>query len=648
MRAAPYGSWSSPISSELITKAGIRLGSVLLDGNDLYWAESRPLESGRSVIVCKPENGEIYDVTPPAFNVRTLAHEYGGGAFTVHKGTVYFCNYADQLIYKQERKSAPVALTSAANVRYADMVVDEKHNRLICVQEDHSEPGQEPISTISAVSLKDGSVDMLIAGNDFYATPRISPNGMFLSWMSWNHPNLPWDESFIWCANLGSDGYPSNMRLIAGGPGESVSQPRWSPSGELYYISDRSGWWKIYRHSDYEDETEMVPSARDLEFGLPQWVFGISTYAFESDDTIVCAYGHNAVWKLGRIDTRSALMETLDLPFTEFSYVQAKAGTAYCFAGSPTETSCIAEIDTDAKNWKILRKSGELTVDSHYISEPQPIEFSTAGGKTAYAFFYPPKNKDFEAPSGELPPLIVRSHGGPTSAAYATLNTGLQYWTSRGFAVVDVNYGGSTGFGRDYRSRLYNSWGIVDVEDCVNAAKYLVENGLVDGKRLIITGGSAGGYTTLCALSFHDLFKAGASHYGVSDLEALAKDTHKFESRYLDRLVGPYPVAKEIYEQRSPINFVDQLSCPVIFLQGLEDKVVPPNQSETMVNALKKKGIPVAYVTFEGEQHGFRKAENIRRAVEAELYFYSQIFGFDLPEKFEPLPIHNLDKAAVG
>lgn len=642
MRTAPFGAWVSPITSDLITQSTIGVSGPRCDGSDVYWLESRPKESGRTVLVCRDVAGKTFDVTPQGFNVRTLVHEYGGGACLVQDGVVYFVNYADQRIYRQEIGKQPEAITAEAQVRYADFCLDAKRNRLICVQEDHETPGQEPITTICSVSLKDGSVEMLIAGNDFYGAPRLSPNGMFMSWMSWNHPNMPWDESFVWCGNVGSDGSLSNMRLIAGGPGESVFQPQWSPDSELFYISDRSGWWNIYRHTDYEGEQEICNQQSD--FGFPYWNFGMSTYDFLSASEIVCTYSDKGTWRLGLIDTTSGAFNKIDSSFTDVSGMVAGNNKFYFRGSSPIQPAAIVEMDKSGKS-AMLKTSTQIDVDAGYISEPEIIKFPTSNGKESYAFFYPPKNKDFSAPQGELPPLIVKSHGGPTAGATSAFNLGLQYWTSRGFAVVDVNYGGSTGYGREYRSRLYSSWGIVDVEDCINAALYLVEQKKVDRNKLAISGGSAGGYTTLAALTFHDVFKAGASHYGISDLEALAQDTHKFESRYLDRLIGPYPLASDIYKERSPIQHVDRLNCPVIFLQGLEDKVVPPNQSEMMVNALRKKGVPVAYITFEGEQHGFRKAENIKRALDAELYFYAKIFGFEPGEPIEPITIENLGLA---
>lgn len=642
MSVAPFGSWASPITSDLITQSSIRLGNVVIDGPDVYWLESRPKEAGRTVVVRRDASGVSNDVTPESFNVRTLAHEYGGGAYTVVNGIVYFVNYKDQRVYRQKIGGTPEPLTAEKKCHYADFCVDEQRNRLICVEEDHSAEGEEALTTLIAISLKDGTSEMLIAGNDFYATPRLSPNGMFMSWMSWNHPNMPWDESVVWAANVGSDGLPSNMRKIAGGVDESVFLPQWSPGGELFYISDRNGWWNIYRHTDYEGE--QIIADMPAEFGAPQWVFGQSTYCFSSENNVIATYSQRGFGHLSSINVEnpenSELTEFV-LPFTDYQYLQANSTHVYFLAASPTASQALIQLDLKSGATAVLKHSSESQIESGFISAPEAIEFQTTGGKTAHAFFYAPKNKNFQGPNGELPPLLVKSHGGPTSATTGTLSLHIQYWTSRGFAVVDVNYGGSTGYGREYRNRLYDSWGIVDVDDCINAAKYLAQSGKVDEQRLCITGGSAGGYTTLCALTFHDVFKAGGSSYGIGDLEALAQETHKFESRYLDRLVGPYPASAHMYKQRSPINFADKLTCPAIFLQGLEDKVVPPNQSKMMVDALRKNGVPVAYVTFAEEQHGFRQAANIKRALDAEFYFYSQIFGFQPADKIEPVSIEN-------
>jgi dipeptidyl aminopeptidase/acylaminoacyl peptidase len=595
-------------------------------------------------------------------------HEYGGGDYIVRDGAVYFSNFSDQRLYLRKGEAEPQAITPAADVRYADAVIDQAHGRLICVREDHTVAGREAVNTLVGLKLEGNETPgevcgvpspgspaaqrrwggkraarlgrLLVSGNDFYSSPRVSPDGSRLAWLTWNHPNMPWDGCELWVGRFGADGLLETSERVAGGRDESIFQPDWSPDGALYFVSDRSGWWNLHRiNSDGSIEPLCEMQA---EFGMPQWGFGMSTYAFESAERIVCTYIENGISRLALLDTRTKEFEPIVSPYTDIRFVRASPGYAVMRAGSPTEAASIVRLDLETRRFEILRRSSNLEIDATYLSTPRAVEFPTEDGRTAHGFFYPPKNRDYSAPDGERPPLLVESHGGPTAAAAAALSLGIQYWTSRGIAVLDVNYGGSTGFGRAYRERVKDKWGIVDVDDCVNGARYLVGQAQVDGDRLMITGGSAGGYTTLCALTFRDTFKAGASHYGVSDAEALAKETHKFESRYLDGLMGPYPEKREIYIERSPINFTERLSCPVIFFQGLEDKVVPPNQAETMVDALRAKGIPVAYLPFEGEQHGFRQAKNIKRALDGELYFYSRVFGFELAEPVEAVEIDNL------
>jgi dipeptidyl aminopeptidase/acylaminoacyl peptidase len=574
------------------------------------------------------------------FNARTRVHEYGGGSFAVSDGVVYFSNFADQRLYRLIEGAEPQAITPEAEMRYADGVIDRKRNRMVCVREDHSAAGREAVNTIVEIALNGAGLQRaLISGADFYSSPRLNPDGSRLAWLQWNHPNMPWDGTELWVADVSEDGSLTNQTRVAGGVDKSIFQPEWSPAGELYFVSDRSGWWNLYRWRAGVVEA-LCPM--EAEFGLPQWVFGMSTYAFKSADRIVCSYIEQGFSKLALLDTATGELEKIETPFTKIEGVRAKPGQAIFIAASPTETTSVVRFDLNSRQFKTLRRSSELEIDPGYISTPQAIEFPTENGLTAHAFFYPPRNRDFSAPENELPPLLVMSHGGPTAATSPTLRLGIQFWTSRGVAVLDVNYGGSTGYGRAYRERLNGSWGEVDVDDCVNGAKFLAERGLVDGNRLAITGGSAGGYTTLCALTFRGAFKAGASHYGVSDLEALEVDTHKFESRYTHKLVAPYPERADLYRERSPIHHTNWLSAPVIFFQGLEDKIVPPNQAEMMVNALRAKGLPVAYITFEGEQHGFRQAANIKRALDGELYFYSRVFGFDLADAVEPAPIENL------
>jgi dipeptidyl aminopeptidase/acylaminoacyl peptidase len=643
-RVAPYGSWKSPVTSDLIVSATVGLGQIALDGADTYWVELRPAEGGRNCVVRRTPDGTVTDVTPHGFNARTRVHEYGGGDFAVNDGAVYFANFADQRVYRQRTATAPHPLTPEGGFRYSDFFLDALRGRLYAVREDHGEEGREAVNTLVSLDAdgagnEDGGL-VIAEGNDFYSTPRLSPDGTRLAWLTWNHPNLPWDGCELWVGELGADGTLSGSRRVAGGADESIFQPEWSPSGVLHFVSDRNNWWNIYRLG--EDGEAVAVHEADAEFGVPQWVFGLSTYAFASDELIVCAFARGGDWSLGLLDTRARRLQRLELPYTDIGYVRADSGRAVFRAGSPTERASVVELDLATRETRLLRQASEVAVAPAYVSTPRAVEFPTEGGRTAHAFYYPPRNPDFEAPEGERPPLLVKCHGGPTSAASSVLRLDTQYWTSRGIAVLDVNYGGSTGYGRDYRQRLNGEWGVVDVDDCVNGAKYLIERGEVDGARCVITGGSAGGYTTLNALTFRDTFRAGASHFGVSDLTVFVGDTHKFESRYLERLIGPYPARKDLYYERSSINFTERLSCPVIFFQGLEDKVVPPNQAELMVEALRKKRLPVAYVAFEGEQHGFRKAENIKRALDGELYFYSRVFNFSLADEVEPVEIENL------
>jgi dipeptidyl aminopeptidase/acylaminoacyl peptidase len=640
---APYGSWRSPITSAMIAAETVGLGQVSLDGDDTYWIESRPAEGGRSVLVRRTADGDRPDLTPTPFNVRSRVHEYGGGAYTVRDGIVIFSNFADNRLYRLDLvkgETGPHPITPEADWRYADIVTDAPRRQLLCVREDHTVSGTEPVNTIVAVPL-DGEDEqqVLVSGPDFVATPRLSSDGSQLAWLSWNHPNMPWDCTELWVTDLDDVGKPGTARLVAGGPSESVFQPEWSPEGTLYFVSDRTGWWNLYRAVDGEIEPLCLMEA---EFGVPQWVFGQSTYGFAGNDRIVCAYKQGGIWQLASLSTADGQFAPLKTPFTDIGQVRVGGGKVVLVAGSPTEPSQVACLELATGERKTLRRSSEVTVDAGYVSVPDPIEFPSGDGLTSYAFFYRPANRDFAAPEDERPPLVVQSHGGPTASSNATFDLGIQYWTSRGFAVLDVNYGGSTGYGRDYRERLKGRWGIADVEDCANGARYLTERGEVDAERLIIRGWSASGYTTLAALTFRDIFKAGASYFGVSDLEALAKETHKFESRYLDSLIGPYPERRDVYLERSPIHHTERLSCPMILFQGLDDKVVPPDQAESMHEAVKAKGLPVAHVTFDGEDHGFRKAENIERTYDAELLFYSKVFGFELPDPVEAVEIANL------
>ena len=606
----PYGSWPSPLSAARVTAGGLRLDQIQLDGHDVYWIEGRASEGGRNVIVKRGPSGEIRDVTPAGFNVRSRVHEYGGGAYTVHRHTIFFSNFSDQRVYQHDPGGEPQAITDVGSGAYADFRMDVQRSRLIGVRENDN------VNTIVAIP---GAT--LVEGADFYSDPIISPDGKFLAWLQWNHPNMPWDGTELWVAVFNPDGSLGSREKIAGGAAESIFQPEWSPDGTLFFVSDRTGWWNLYRWGGLAVEPVYAMAA---EFGKPQWTFSMVTYAFVDEDRMAATYTEGGRWKLAVIDPNAKRFTPLELDIEAVESIKANADSIFFIGGSPTAAPAIYRYSTGGK-LEVLRSSVTDAIPRAWISVPEAVTFR-AGDRDVHAFYYPPANPDVTAPPDTQPPLIVVTHGGPTGATLDVFDPKVQFWTSRGFAVLDVNYSGSTGYGRPYRDRLKGQWGIVDVADAVAGAQAMVAAKKADPDRLIIRGGSAGGYTTLAALTFHDTFKAGASYYGISDLEVLQHDTHKFEARYNDSLIGPYPEAKDVYRARSPIHFTDRLSVPIILFQGLEDKVVPPNQSEMMADAVRKNGVSVKYVAFEGEQHGFRKADNIIRSLEEELAFYRDVF----------------------
>jgi dipeptidyl aminopeptidase/acylaminoacyl peptidase len=635
---APYGSWRSPIGPRVVAEAGRRLAAPQLAGDGaVWWGEGRPAEGGRVTLMRRPAGGEPEAVTSVGTNVRTRVHEYGGGAWTlIADDLVLFVDFADQRLYRQRLGEEPVAITpepeSPAGLRYADMRLVPDGRTVVCVREVHGEGEAE--NQIVALALDgSGAPAVLASGRDFYSFPRVSPDGRWLAWTCWDHPNMPWDGTELWVAPLNDT---ADARLVAGGPEESVFQPEWDAEGRLHFVSDRDGWWNLYR-----DEAGTIErlTAEQAELAHPQWLFGGSTYAFLADGSIAFVRCERGEERLFVLDPGAERPRDLGLPYTSFGFPSLSArGTAVAFAAaSPAAETAIVTCDVANGELEEVRGASDQPIDPAYVSIPRAIEFPTTGGETAHGFYYPPANPGFEGPDGELPPLIVQSHGGPTSHATPALEREFLFWTSRGIGVVDVNYRGSSGYGRPYRQRLRGGWGVIDTDDCIAAARYLAATGEADGKRLAIRGGSAGGYATLCALVFHDDFATGASYYGVADTETLAQDTHKFESRYLDGLIGPYPEQKELYYERSPIHFVERLRAPVILFQGLEDEVVPPSQAETMVAALKKNGVPHAYLAFEGESHGFRRSETEIRCLEAELYFYGRILGFEPADELEPL-----------
>ena len=645
-QVAPFGTWRSPISAEMVSIGGVTLSQPRLENGSVYWQESRPSEGGRSVLMLAAPFSETFEVTPPGFNIRTTVHEYGGGAYLIHRGTAFFSNFADQRLYRQEVGADPLAITaeSGGRDRYADGRITPDGRWLICVRERHPDPDDPSGVTNELVAIPpDGSAQPLIirSGRDFYSSPGISPDGSMLCWLEWDLPWMPWDGCEVYVADLADDATLQHARQVAGRAGEeSIFQPAWSPAGDLHFVSDRTGWWNLYRERDGQVEA-LHPA--EAEFGWPQWVFGMSAYGFLGDGRIACLWERDGVQHVALLDPESGELIDLDVPQTAIRPSLDVDGDRVAFVGGgPSIPDQVVLLDVTARSIDVLRSSSSVDVDEGYLSVPHQIEFPTEGGVSAFAHFYPPRNRDAAGPDGERPPLIVMSHGGPTSEATPAFSLDMQFWTSRGFAVVDVNYGGSTGFGRAFRQRLNGNWGIVDTADCIAAARWLAEQGEVDGDRLLITGGSAGGYTTLCALTMHDGFAAGTSYFGLADLESFVTGgTHKFESRYLFTLVGPYPEEAQRYWSRSPINFTDGISCPMLLLQGDEDRVVPPAQAEIMVEALKRKGLPYAYLLFEGEQHGFRKAESNRRALESELSFYAQVLGFERDD-VPALQIENL------
>lgn len=633
----------------MVARGGTRLGSPWLSGGTTWWLEGRPAENGRVVLMSADAGAEPVDVTPAGFNVRTMVHEYGGGAYCVHDGTVVCSSFEDQRLYRLDPGSEPVSITPAVEGtahRYADGRVTPDGSMWLGVRERHEGSGRpdEVVNELVAVPI-DGSSEptMIAGGRDFYSNPRISPDGSRLCFLAWNLPWMPWDGCELLVADLAADGTLGVVTHVAGRDGEeSIWQPEWSPAGDLAFVSDRSGWWNLERFRDGE---RAVLHAAEAEFGYPAWVFGACSFSFLGDGRIVCAYDSEGRTFFAILDPETGELRDLDLSYDAWGgpFVVTEDSKVVFIAGSATMPSQVVRLDIATGAVEVLRTSAQVRMDTGFFSVPRAIEFPTERGVTAHALVYPPTNPDYVAPEGEQPPLLVMSHGGPTGSASPIFHLEMQYWTSRGFAVVDVNYGGSTGYGRAYRERLNGQWGVVDLEDCVNAARYLVERGEADGKRLLITGGSAGGYTTICALTFTDAFAAGTSYFGLADLESFATgDTHKFELQYEHTLVGPYPEAAELYRARSPINFVEQISTPMLVLQGADDEIVPPSHAEQIVAALRERKIPHAYLLFEGEGHGFRKADNIVTSLEAELSFYAQILGFALGDPLPKLEIENL------
>jgi len=647
---APYGTWSSPIDARLVAESGVRLSMPWIVGETVWWLEGRASEAGRVVLVKSVAGARAVDVVPAGFNVRTAVHEYGGGAYCVHGETAFVSSFEDQRLYRIDPDAEPVAFSPAVEGRrhrYADGRVTPDGRLWIGVRERHAESdrSRDVVNELVAIAT-DGSAEptVVAGGRDFYSNPRISADGTRICFLAWDLPWMPWDGCELFAGDLAADGTISNVEHVAGAAGEeAIWQPEWSQAGDLVFASDRSGWWNLDRVRNGERRPLCT---RDAEFGYPAWSFGARSFAFLGDGRIACAYDQDGYTHFAVLDPESGVLRPLEVGLDALSgspYVAAEGTRVYVLAGSATVPNQLVRTDADGGEVEVLRRSLSVPVGEEWLSTPRAIEFPTEGGLTAHAFFYPPTSPLYEAPEGERPPLLVMSHGGPTGNTTAILSLEIQFWTSRGFAFVDVDYGGSTGYGRAYRERLNGEWGVVDLQDCVNAARYLVEQGEADERRLLITGGSAGGYTTICAVTFTDTFAAGASYFGIADLEQFGGgETHKFELQYEHTLVGPYPDAADVYKARSPINSVERISTPLLVLQGADDRVVPPTQAELIVAALRERRVPHAYLLYAEEGHGFRKAETIVRSLEAELSFYAQVLGFEPGDPIEKLEIEHL------
>ena len=642
-KQSQYGSWESVFTPEKIIEGGLRFNEIRIDNQDIYFLEGRPSESGRSVIIKHNQDGTTTDIIPKKFNSRNAVHEYGGGSFTVKDEIVFFTNWEDQLIYKVSAdKITPITEPSdiPMGIRYADLTLSNDSKWIFCVRETHIKD-KEAQNEIVAVSTISSEIIVLASGRDFYSSPRPNPISNQICWLEWDHPNMPWDGNELYIAGFDSQKI-SNKLKIDGSTNISIVQPEWTDKGELIYISDDSGWWNLKKYSDQKISDIL---SEEIDHGGPAWQFGFRTY-FIYEDCIFLKGSLNDKNKglIRKISLSGEIIEEIQINHTSISDLSLCNDNAIYIGASPTTSSQVCSLDLRSSNLDILKESNTIYIDNEEISIAEEIIFDTTSNDISYAYFYKPTNKKFEGLKNEKPPLLVISHGGPTGSTSNSLNLSVQYWTNRGFAVVDVNYRGSTGYGRKYRDALKGNWGVYDTDDCIAAVDFLSNRGLVDSSRVAIKGGSAGGYTTINALTFHKRFAVGATYYGIADLSVFIADTHKFESRYLDALIGKYPEEKEKYYNRSAINFTDQLSCPMIIFQGTEDKIVPPSQAEIMAQGLRDKKIPFSLIMYEGEQHGFRKSENIKSSLESELFFYSKVLKFTAFDKLNNIKIENSDR----
>jgi dipeptidyl aminopeptidase/acylaminoacyl peptidase len=632
-----YGLWPSPIDGEQVARQATAYDAVHTSGEAVYWLETRPSQDGRAVVVRWTEDTGAADAVPAGFDVGSRVHEYGGGAYLPAGRMLFACNQGDQRLYRIDGQRDPVPITPApptpAGLRYADLRLVSSGELLVCVRERHQ--GGEVVNELVALPV-DGSIEpwVVASGHDFYAAPRPSPDGRRLAWLTWDRPCMPWDGADLWVAELGPDGRLDPARHVAGGPAESIVQPEWNAEGILHFVSDRSGWGNLYRER-HGQVNSLLPMA--AEFADAPWELDYSSYAFVGDGRIACRYRQHGRDRLALLDPETGRLADLPIPYTSLKPYLRVVGDRLAFIGaSPTTSSAVATLQVPTGRLDVLA-GAELSLDPTWVSVPQPIEFRTRDGRTAHALYYPPTNPEVTGPPDASPPLLVQAHPGPTADAKARLDLRTEFFTSRGFAVVDVNYAGSTGYGRGYRERLTRQWGVADVSDCLDGARFLVEAGVVDGRRLVISGESAGGFTALCALASEELFAGGASRFGIADLETFRQQAPKFQAHELDRLVGPYPEAAAIYRARSPLHLVDRIARPVLLVHGLEDTVVPPMQAQVMAEALERRGVQHVLVAVPGEGHGFRRPVSIRRGVEVELSFYLAALGLRPDKADRPL-----------
>lgn len=615
-----YGSWPSPITAELVAGKSLRLAQPCVEGAAVYWLETRPDDRGRTVLVRWTAQG-CEDVTPDPYSVQSKVHEYGGGAYAVHGTRIWFVNRSDQCIHEVNGTQI-MRLTEPDECNFADLAYDAARDRLLAVCETSS-GDTEPVSRVVAIDCRDGNVTTLAAGADFYSSARLSPEGSRIAWLEWNHPDMPWDATRLYAADLDNNGVPVNLQHVAGSGSESVVQPLWRNEKELLFVSDRTDWWNLYA---WTDNVTRELWRRDAEFALPHWVFGMQSWGLRDNETVVCSYSRQGLWQVAEINIDDGVSKELDLPYTQIEHLHAANGRFVLQTASAELATRIVLVDA-ANNVDEVRIAADHDLNDAFFPAPETVSFDTTGGEQAHALYYAPAHATVTGETGTAPPLLVKAHGGPTAATSSALDLKIRYWTSRGFAVLDVNYRGSTGYGRQYRHRLYGNWGVVDVEDCIHGAREIASRGLADPERLLITGSSAGGYTVLCALVFHDVFAAGASYYGVADPAGAMRDTAKFESRYGDKLIGPLPATEALWRKRSPLFNAEKLRRPVIFFQGLEDFIVPPDQSERMYEAARANDVKTEYLKFPTEGHGFRQAATIETALQAEYDFYCDVLG---------------------